>query len=221
MSIALDQGILKCISTDTLRSVMRSFIDPDKSPALHRSSYAPALEDGSDDPVTSWMQTCTVLQHSVEDLVHEMIDRGVSLVVEGAHLVPHNALIQKWNESGGVAVGIMLQVSDEEAHKSLLVRRGVTTGKGEEEKLRKFQRVRVIQDEMSRLAKEADWLIVEQNLQPDPFEIVASRLWSGEAMQDNFRSAEQQLTSRSERQSGSLWEAEGRNPMVSTKHKTR
>jgi hypothetical protein len=42
-------------------------------------------------------------------------------------------------------------------------------------------------------------------LQPDPFEIVASRLWSGEAMEEIFRSAEEQLTSRSR-----LWEAEGR-----------
>jgi len=40
MSLALDQGILKCISTDTIRAVMRSFVAQDVSPALHRSSYA-------------------------------------------------------------------------------------------------------------------------------------------------------------------------------------
>jgi hypothetical protein len=85
------------------------------------------------------------------------------------------------------------------------VRRGVTTGKGEDKKLRKFQQVRAIQDEMIGLAKEADWWIVEQKLQSDPFESVASRLWSGEAMEENFHLVEQQLTSQSH-----LWEAERR-----------
>jgi len=60
MSVALDQGILKCISTDTIRAVMRSFVAEEISPALHRSSYAPSGHKG-DDPVRSWRETCTVL----------------------------------------------------------------------------------------------------------------------------------------------------------------
>jgi 2-phosphoglycerate kinase len=36
MSVALSQGILKCISTDSAREVMRSY---DDNPVLHRSSY--------------------------------------------------------------------------------------------------------------------------------------------------------------------------------------
>ena len=110
-----------------------------------------------------------------------MIQRGVSLVVEGVHVVPGDELIRKWEASGGVALGILLTVTDEEAHKSMLVKRGAMTGKGENEKLLKFERVRAIQDDMIRLAKEADWLRVEQNLRPDPLEQVASRLWSGES----------------------------------------
>jgi hypothetical protein len=39
MSLALEQGILKCISTDTVRAVMRSYVPEDISPPLHRSSY--------------------------------------------------------------------------------------------------------------------------------------------------------------------------------------
>lgn len=64
MSVALDQGILKCISTDTIRAVMRSFVAEEISPALHRSSYAPSGHKG-DDPVRSWRETCTVLGTSV------------------------------------------------------------------------------------------------------------------------------------------------------------
>ena len=84
MAVALDQGILKCVSTDTVRQVMRSFVAAEVSPALHRSSYAGAFE--GDDPVRSWRETCTVLSASVEALVDDSIARGVSLVVEGVHV---------------------------------------------------------------------------------------------------------------------------------------
>ena len=36
MSLALEQGILKCISTDTIRAVMRSYVPGSISPPLHR-----------------------------------------------------------------------------------------------------------------------------------------------------------------------------------------
>jgi len=43
MSLALEQGILKCISTDTVRAVMRSYVPESISPPLHRSSYGEFL----------------------------------------------------------------------------------------------------------------------------------------------------------------------------------
>lgn len=190
MSVALDQGILKCISTDTVRAVMRSFIGKDISPSLHRSSYKKSRPD-DDDPVQSWLETCTVLSASVEGLVDDAISRGISLVVEGVHIVPSNELIRKWEESGGVAVGCLLTIPDENAHKSLLRRRGDVTGKGEEEKLQSFDRVGVIQNEMSRLAKDSQWITIEQKIGLDPLEMIAVKLGddidsqSGECIDDD------------------------------------
>jgi len=176
MSIALDQGILKCISTDTVRAVMRSFIGPNISPALHRSSYSVARRDGNDDPILSWRETCSVLETSVEGLVDDAIKRGVSLVVEGVHVVPSNDLIRKWEDSGGVAVGCILTIRDEISHKTLLERRGIITGKGEDKKIANFDRVRAIQDQMIYLAEQVKWLMIEQKLEPDPLEIVSASL---------------------------------------------
>jgi 2-phosphoglycerate kinase len=120
MSVALDQGILKCISTDTVRAVMRSFIPADISPDLHRSSYAPASED-EDDPVRSWRETCTVLEASVQELVTDSISRGQGLVLEGMSITPSKKLIKIWEEAGGVlATGYLLTVCKEETHKLLL-----------------------------------------------------------------------------------------------------
>lgn len=177
MSVALDQGIIKCISTDTVRAVMRSFVGCEISPALHRSSYAPAGEN--DDPVRSWKETCTVLKASVEGLIDDAIHRGQSLVVEGVHVVPSTGLIQRWEKAGGVALGCLLKIDDSEAHIGQLRRRGFLTGKlgAEEQKINSFDRIRAIQDEMIRLAEESNWLLIEQRIGPDPLELVSSKLW--------------------------------------------
>jgi hypothetical protein len=147
MSVALSQGILKCISTDSAREVMRSY---DDNPILHRSSY-----EGEGDPVADWKDSCAVLGTSIDALVADALKRGdlyiyiyvyiyiymyifmytciyifvcnsyvihmyeyaytftyiyihigVSLVLEGVHIIPSNVLIHKWRASGGVALGV-------------------------------------------------------------------------------------------------------------------
>lgn len=177
MSVALDLGILKCISTDTVRAVMRSFVPEDVSPALHRSSYEPAFEN--DDPVRSWKESCKVLENSIHGLVLDAIDRKVSLVVEGVHLVPSRSLIEQWEESGGVALGCLLQVTDPETHKRLLERRGFITGNmaSESRKIQSYERIRAIQDEMIRKADEAGWLRIEQKTELDPVDVICAKLY--------------------------------------------
>lgn len=181
MSVALDQGILKCISTDTVRAVMRSFIPKDISPALHRSSYAKAFEN-DEDPVHSWKETCSVLETSLIEIVTDSIKRNQGLVLEGVSLAPSKQLIDLWEEGGGVATGCLLTVSKKETHKALLERRGMIAGKTSEQsakdqkKIESFDRIRCIQDEMVLLAKQAGWILIEQKVEPDPLEIIASQL---------------------------------------------
>lgn len=201
MTVALDQGILKCISTDTVRAVMRSFVSEDVSPALHRSSYAPAFE--GDDPVRSWKETCTVLHHSVEGLVDDAIKRGQSLVVEGVHVVPSSCFIERWEANGGVAIGCLLQIQDPEKHKAQLRRRGFMTGNIENEnsKLASFDRIRAIQDEMMTLAKESKWLQIEQRTAPDPLDMISSKLFGvpGENSSDNEKNLALEFSKELER----------------------
>jgi 2-phosphoglycerate kinase len=192
MSVALDQGILKCISTDTIRATMRSFVSPDISPALHRSSFAEAFE--GDDPVRSWRETCSVLSPSVEGLIEDAMNRGTSIVVEGVHVVPNNDLIKKWEEAGGVAVGVLLQIRNEEKHKRQLRKRGTMTGviEAEEKKIAAFDRIRAIQDEMMRMARENHWIQIEQRTAPDPLELIESALVGEGTLEEVLMKEEQE-----------------------------
>lgn len=114
----------------------------------------------------------------MDSLVDDSIERGVSLVLEGVSIRPSTKLIDKFREAGGTACGVLLVVSDEESHKKLLLKRGFITGntKAEEKKLNNFDRVRKIQDEMIRSAKESGWVLIEQRMDPDPLDVVADAL---------------------------------------------
>lgn len=154
---------------------------------------APASDDSTDDPVKSWIETCKVLDSSVEGLVDDAIQRGVSLVLEGVSIRPNRKWIDKFTAAGGTACGVLLTVSDEETHKKLLLKRGFMTGNKavEEKKLKSFDRVRLIQDEMIRTAKESGWLLIEQRVDPDPLDVVADELYkvascAGEIEMDDF-----------------------------------
>lgn len=173
MTVALNQGILKCISTDSVRQVLRSQYDDrsSSSAALHRSSYS-----GSGDAVMEWKDCCQVLHKSVESLVIDSLNRGVSLVLEGVHIVPSNELLDKWRADGGEAVGCLLVINDAEAHRDLIFKRGEITKKGSEKQQLAFHRIREIQQEMIDLAQENKWIIIEQQLGPNPMDIVAAKL---------------------------------------------
>jgi 2-phosphoglycerate kinase len=168
MTIALNQGIVKCISTDSIRQVMRVY---NTSDALHRSSYS-----GYGDPILQWRECCSVLEDSVESLVHDALKRGVSMVLEGVHIIPSNSLLQRWREAGGVALGIVLVITDENAHRELINKRGHITKKGADHQIRSFSRIRAIQNEMIQLGKENNWLQIEQRLESDPIDIITDIL---------------------------------------------
>lgn len=103
-------------------------------------------------------------------------------------VVPSRELIQRWEDCGGVAIGCLLTVTDEKTHKKLLRRRGFITGvvDAEEKKMKSMERVRMIQEEMIRLSNESGWVQIEQKIEPDPLEIVASKLWSIATDEEDF-----------------------------------
>mmetsp|Transcript_13818 Transcript_13818/g.15555 ORF Transcript_13818/g.15555 Transcript_13818/m.15555 type:complete len:260 (+) Transcript_13818:105-884(+) len=179
MSVALDQSIEHCISTDTIRAVMRSFVREDVSPALHRSAYAPAFE--GDDVIRTWKETCQCMSRSIDELVQDAINKQTSLVVTGVHIVPSAKLIDKWERNGGVATGVLLKITKPEKHKTVLQRRGFLIN--DNKRVESYARIRAIQDEMLKLAEENNWIQVEQRTDIDPLDLITYSL-SGVDVED-------------------------------------
>ena len=71
--IAAASGFSRILSTDAIREIMRTCIDVDEDPALHRSSFSRG-ENG--EPVIDWQRTC----ESVEPGITATIERALSLI---------------------------------------------------------------------------------------------------------------------------------------------
>ena len=174
-------GILRCLSTDSIRQVLRTTKTED--PALFRSSYQGEgtprplhndlpINDEAGDAIANWLETCKVIEDALKGVIDDAIERGNSLVIEGVGIVPDNRIIDDWRAKGGVAMGCVMNIKNSTDHRNLIFRRGEMTGKGESKKLRYFEKIRTIQDEMVRMGLEHNWLIVEQKVEPAPIEII-------------------------------------------------
>jgi len=100
------------------------------------------------------------------------------LVLEGVHIIPDRKLVDSWVSKGGIAVGCVLHIPDEEIHRAVIFRRGEQTTKGAAQQLEKFIRIRAIHDEMIRLGELNDWLLIEQKPTMDlrPIDLVNREL---------------------------------------------
>jgi 2-phosphoglycerate kinase len=154
MDLALSKGIVKCISTDTIRQIMRMY---DTSPALHRSSYG-----GKGDPVADWEEACNAVSPGIDSIINDSMKRGSSLILEGVHIIPSTVLINRWIENGGQAVGILLTISDQNKHTQVLHNRGKLLNKPATAQIEAISRIREIQCRMVSYATIHNWQILEQ-----------------------------------------------------------
>lgn len=111
-------------------------------------------------------------------MVDDSIKRGTSMVLEGVHVVPGDALLQRWTSKGGVAVGCVLTIPDAEVHRAVIERRGEILRKGATGQLKSISRIRAIHDEMHRLGQLHGWTIIEQKprLEPKPIDLISSAI---------------------------------------------
>lgn len=65
----------------------------------------------------------------------------------------------------------------------MLRRRGLYAGRSgkqnveDQKKIDRFDRIKKIQDEMIKLAREAQWILIEQKFEMDPLELIACNLF--------------------------------------------
>ena len=113
-------GLKNIISTDMTREVMRKIISKDLNPVIHKSSFdayesirTPAIR--VDAVIEGFISHVDVVNVGVEAIIERAIKEGISIIIEGVHIVPgfiRDDLIKKDN-----VIMFTLTVEDEEMHK--------------------------------------------------------------------------------------------------------
>ena len=162
--ILLERDFTRCVSTDAIREVLRT-TDPERSrPALHRASFS---QGGTGDAVLDWLETCDALEDGIRATVERARREGIDLLLEGVHVVPMDRLLQAWRKDGGVAVGVVLNVTDESRHQAMLREREQDSWRRADRYIASLDRIRGIQDGLVDRAKVAGWPIIDVDRQDE------------------------------------------------------
>ncbi len=113
-------GLKNLISTDMIREVMRKIVSKELNPVIHRSSFdayesirTPAIR--VDAVIEGFISHVDVVNVGIEAIIERSIKEGISIIVEGVHVVPgfiREDLLKKGN-----VIMFTLTVDDEEMHK--------------------------------------------------------------------------------------------------------
>lgn len=130
--IAHRLGITRIISTDSIREVMRGIFSKDVMPAIYESSFNAwrclrvPVPQGANPVIVGFREQTAVVTTGIKSLIERAVVEGMSMVVEGIHLVP--GYIDPAEFSQATVVQLIVTVDDEESHRSHFYIREVQTG---------------------------------------------------------------------------------------------
>src|SRR5665647_1439861 len=145
-------GIVRIISTDSIRQVMRTFFSKALMPEIHYSSFdaggAVRIPVGSNlNPnLVGFVEQVEMVTVGVSALVERAVTEGTSLVVEGVHVVPGYLPLTGGEQA--IVLPLVVGVRDAELHRShFLVREWKTDGQRPVQRyLANFDEIRRIQE---------------------------------------------------------------------------
>ncbi len=180
-------GIVRIISTDAIRQVMRAFFSESLLPAIHYSSYEAGkgvrIPLGADlDPdLVGFMQQVDMVNVGLLAVLDRAIEERTSIVVEGVHLVPGMLAVTGARERMGEIqlLSMVVAVRDAKLHRShFLVREQQTSGRRAIARyLEQFEEIRKVQDFILGRAAAEGTLVVDNVSIDDTVGLVVDALY--------------------------------------------
>jgi 2-phosphoglycerate kinase len=164
-------GIVRIISTDAVRQVMRAFFSQTLMPSIHYSSYDAdravriPLGRDLDSHVVGFMEQVEMVNVGVSALLTRAVEERQSLIVEGVHIVPGMTASagKDLKPEDALILHMVVAVREPELHRShFLVREQETSGRRALARyLKKFDEIRRIQDFILERADSAGTVIID------------------------------------------------------------
>ena len=166
VKLASSRQFSRLLSTDAIREIIRTNSATENS-SLYRSSFS---KGDSGDPVIDWQETCLPLESGIEATIERARREGISLIIEGVHLQPSARILRSWNESGGISVGVVMCIEDEELHRDFIKQREENSFRRAERYTAALPRIRAIQENLITRAKATQWNILDPTKHADPLQ---------------------------------------------------
>jgi len=148
-TVANRLGIVRIVSTDAIREVMRGIFTRRMMPSIHTSSFdvASLVKEplGDTDPVIAgFRQQVQAVSVGVAQIIRRAVIEGTDLVVEGAHVVP--GFLDLPSPSEAIVAPMVIAVDDVPIHRSHFAARAQDTrSRGQRRYLDHFEDIRRIQ----------------------------------------------------------------------------
>lgn len=157
-TIAHRLGIVRIVSTDAVREVMRGVVTREIMPSLHMSSFE--VPSGVREPLTDvhpvlagFREQVHAVAVGITQIIRRAVVEGTDLIVEGAHVVPGFLDLPSRDEA--VVAQQIIAVDDSEIHRSHFIARAKDArSRGYKRYLDHFDEIRMIQEYIKSLAVE-------------------------------------------------------------------
>ncbi len=158
--IAHRLGITRIVSTDSIREVMRGIFSKELMPAIYESSFNAwrglrvPVPHGANPVIVGFREQTAAVVTGIKSLVDRAATEGVSMVIEGVHIVP--GYLDACVLCDARVVQLVIAVDDEDTHRShFYIREVQTDGTRAFEKYRaNFANIRLLGGYIEDLAKE-------------------------------------------------------------------
>jgi 2-phosphoglycerate kinase len=153
-------GITRISSTDSIREVMRAIFSKDLMPAIYESAFSAwrglrvPVPEGANPVVVGFREQSAVVNTGVKALISRATHEGISMVIEGVHLVP--GYLDPRQFSNARVVQLVIGVDDEQSHRShFYIRETQTHGVRSHDRYEKnFEHIRLLGTYIESLALE-------------------------------------------------------------------
>jgi 2-phosphoglycerate kinase len=153
-------GINRISSTDSIREVMRAIFSKDLMPAIYESAFSAwrglrvPVPEGANPVVVGFREQSAVVNTGVKALISRAALEGISMVIEGVHLVPGYLDPQKF--ANVRVVQLVIGVDDEQSHRShFYIREAQTHGTRPQRRYEdEFESIRLLGRYIESLARE-------------------------------------------------------------------
>jgi 2-phosphoglycerate kinase len=120
--LAIRLSIVRIVSTDAIREVMRAFFSQNLMPTIHTSSFDAdsalihPLPEHVDPVVAGFREQSLSVLVGVRAIINRALKEGTHIIIEGAHIVPGFITPEQFPEA--YIVPLVVTVDDEDLHRS-------------------------------------------------------------------------------------------------------